>query len=74
MPSDVRDEPARAGRHRLREIPTAHITDHDVAGIRPADRTARDLGTDDTTVIGAVDMDDTMILSLIHISEPTRPY
>ena len=65
MPSDVRDEPARAGRHRLREIPTAHITDHDVAGIRPADRTARDLGTDDTTVIGAVDMDDTMIIDAL---------
>ncbi len=44
MPSDVRDEPARAGRHRLREIPGTDAT---------ADA-ARDFGTDDTTVIPVV--------------------
>lgn len=47
MPSDVRDEPARAGRHRLRETPGDTVADGDT----------RALAIDDTVVIAAVDGD-----------------
>lgn len=47
MPSDVRDQPARAGRHRLRETPGDTVADGDT----------RALAADDTVAIAAVDGD-----------------
>lgn len=47
MPSNVRDEPARAGRHRLRETPGDTVADGDT----------RALAADDTVAIAAVDGD-----------------